>query len=117
MTWLGGFVLGLGVLLVAALAGSRIMRVVRRRAGSRTAGACYAERLDAEAETGDQDDIHRTADALIREHGAAAVIEAARRTLSNLDDRDLKSRAVWRQVLASAEERRRKDRPQDEAAE
>lgn len=117
MTWLGGLVLGLGLLLVAALAGSRIMRIVRQRAVSRAAGASYAGRLDVGAETGDQDDIARTADALIREHGAAAVIEAARRTLSSLDDGDLKSRAVWRQVLASAEESRRKDRPQDEAAE
>lgn len=117
MTWLGGFVLGLGVLLVAALAGYRIMRVVRRRAGSRAAGASYAARLDLDSEADGQDKIHQTADALIREHGAGAVIAAAKRALSDLDDGDLKGQTVWRQVLESAEQSRRKEGQQNEAAE
>lgn len=117
MTWLGGIVLGFGVLLVAALAGYRIRQLVRRRAGARAADACYAGRLDAEAEHRLPDDIDRTADALIREHGASAVIAAAKRVLPTLGEDDRRGRAVWRQVLESAEAIRRKDGQQDEAAE
>lgn len=113
MTWLGGFVLGLGVLVVAALAGYRVRQVMRRRA----AEASYAERLDAEAARALADEIGQTADALIREHGAGAVIQAAERVLPTLDERDRKGQAVWQQVLQSAEESLRKEEQQKEAAE
>jgi hypothetical protein len=113
MTWLGGFVLGLGVLVVAALAGHRVRRMMRRRA----AEASDAKRLDAEAARALADEIGPTADALIREHGAGAVIQAAKRVLPTLDERDRKGLAVWQRVLQSAEESLRKEEQQKEAAE
>lgn len=117
MTWFGGFVLGLGALLVAVLVGARIRQVVRRRAESRTPDTSYAARLDADAGNGVRDDIAQAADALIREFGAGAVIKAAERMIPTLDDDDHRSRAVWRQVLNSAEESRRQAHQQKEAAE
>ena len=109
MNWLGGIVLGLGVFLVAALAASQILRIVRRRGGFPATKASYAGRLDLDAENGVHDEINQMADALIREHGPGAVIEAARRALSKLDDGDLKSQAVWQRVLESAEESQRRE--------
>lgn len=113
MTWLGGLVLGLGALLVAALVGFRLRQVVRRRA----LDTSYAARLDAEAENSGGDDIGQAADALIREYGASAVIKAAERVIPTLNDDDHRSRAVWRQVLNLAEDSRRKAQQQKEAAE
>ena len=49
------------------------------------------------------------AEALIREHGPSAVIEAARRSISKLDDGNLKGQAVWQRVLESAEESQRRE--------
>lgn len=117
MTWLGGIVLGLGVLLVSGLAGYTIRQVVRRRDGIGGKDASYAGRLAVESENGPPDEINQTADALIREHGTGAVIAAAKRVLPTLDENDRKARAVWRQVLESAEERQRKEGQRDEAAE
>jgi hypothetical protein len=117
MTWFGGFVLGLGALVLAALVGAWIRRVVRRRADRRAPDTSYATRLDAEAENGLPDDIGQTADSLIREFGAGAVIEAAERVIPTLSDDDHRSRAVWRQVLKSAEESQRQAQRQKEAAE
>lgn len=117
MTWLGGLVLGLGALLVAALVGFRVRQVVRRRADSRAPDTSYAARLDAEAENSGGDDIGQAADALIREYGASAVIKAAERVIPTLNDDDHRSRAVWRQVLKLAEDSRRKAQQQKEAAE
>jgi len=115
MTWVGGLVLCLGALLLAAVAGYWIRQVVRRRAGIRTANTSYAARL--ECENGDRDKIDRTADALVREYGASAVIAAAKRVIPTLNDDDHRTRAVWRQVLESAEQCRRKAQRQKEAAE
>ncbi len=109
MNWLGGIVLGLGVFLVAALAASKILQIVRRRGGFPAKKASYASRLDPDAENGVHDEIDQMADALISEHGPGAVIEAARRALSKLDDGDLKGQAVWQRVLESAEESQRRE--------
>ena len=108
MNWLGGIALGLGVVLVAALAGSRMLQVIRRRRGFSAKEASYAERLDLDAENGGQDEINRMAGVLIREHGAGAVVEAARRAISKLDEGDLKGQAVWQRVLDSAKESQRR---------
>ena len=89
MSWFGGIVLGLGAVLVAVLAAVKIMRIVRRRGGFPTKAASYADRLDLDAENGAHDEINQMAEALIREHGPSAVIEAARRSISKLDDGDL----------------------------
>ena len=88
MSWFGGIVLGLGAVLVAVLAAVKIMRIVRRRGGFPTKAAPYADRLDLDAENGAHDEINQMAEALIREHGPSAVIEAARRSISKLDDGD-----------------------------
>lgn len=116
MTWLGGFIIGVGVLLVSVLGGYAIVRAVRRRAGSRADRGAYAGRLDPELGTVDREEIHLTAESLIGEHGADAVIEAARRALATLDEGDVQARAVWRRVLESAEDSRARDGDQDEAA-
>ena len=117
MTWLGTIALGLGVLLVAVLAGYRIRRTVHRRAEALGVGISYADRLDIETGPDVPDAVNRTADDLIREHGAGAVIEAAKQVLPTLDEDDSRSRAVWRRVLESAEESRRKAEQRSEAAE
>ena len=113
MNWLGGIVLGLGAVLVAVLAAFKIMRIVRRRGGFPAKAASYASRLDLDAENGAHDEIQQMAEALIREHGPSAVIEAARRSISKLDDGDLKGQAVWRRVLESAKESQRRREGQE----
>ena len=85
------------------------MRIVRRRGGFPTKAASYADRLDLDAENGAHDEINQMAEALIREHGPSAVIEAARRSISKLDDGDLKGQAVWRRVLDAAKESQRRE--------
>ena len=116
MTWFGGLVLGLGVLLVAALGGRKILHMVRRRGGRTAKELSYAERLDLDAETGVGDEIDRLAQALIREHGAGAVIKAARRALADLDEGDARNQAVWQRVLQSAQESDRRQACENEAA-
>ncbi len=108
MSWFGGIVLGLGAVLVAVLAAVKIMRIVRRRGGFPTKAASYADRLDLDAENGAHDEINQMAEALIREHGPSAVIEAAKRSISKLDDGDLKGQAVWQRLLESAKESQRR---------
>ena len=109
MSWFGGIVLGLGAVLVTVLAAVKIMGIVRRRGGFPTKAASYADRLDLDAENGAHDEINQMAEALIREHGPSAVIEAARRSISKLDDGDLKGQAVWRRVLDAAKESQRRE--------
>jgi hypothetical protein len=108
MSLFGGIVLSLGAVLVAVLAGYKIIRIVRRRGGFPAKAASYANRLDPDAENGAHDEVHQMAEALIREHGPSAVIEAARRSISKLDDGDLKGQAVWQRVLESAKESQRR---------
>jgi hypothetical protein len=52
-------------------------------------------------------DVDRVINDLIREYGANAVIAAATRTISTLDEGAVKVRTVWQQVLETAMEVRR----------
>ena len=113
MTWVGGLVLCLGALLLAVGAGYGIRQAVRRRARIRPGNTSYAARL--ECGNGDRDKIDETADALVSEYGASAVIAAAKRVLPTLNDDDHRTRAVWRQVLESAEQSRREGQRQKAA--
>ena len=124
MTWVGAIVLGLGVLLVVGLGAGLVWRLVDRRsdgtATSRTVS--YAERLDPDGESGVWEngsgaEINRMAEELIREHGAGAVIEAARQAIAKLADDDRKGQAVWQQVLESAMDSQRRDERRHGAAE
>ena len=116
MTWIGGLVLGLGVLLVAALGGRKILHIARQRGARAAREPSYAERLDLDAETGVGDEIDRLALDLIREHGAGAVVKAARRVLADLDEDDARNQAVWQRVLLSAQESERRPERENEAA-
>ena len=116
MTWIGGLVLGLGVLLVAALGGRKILHIARQRGARAARKPSYAERLDLDAETGVGDEIDRLALDLIREHGAGAVVKAARRVLADLDEDDARNQAVWQRVLQSAQESERRPERENEAA-
>lgn len=116
MTWFGGLVLGLGVLLVAALGGRKIRHIVRQRDARSARETSYAERLDPNAENGVDDEIDQLAQALIREHGAGAVIKAARRALADLDEGDARNQAVWQRVLQTAQESERQQECENEAA-
>ena len=109
MTWLGGIVLGLGVILVAGLVWFKIRGILKRRGGFPAKTESYAGRLDPDAENGANDEINRMAEDLIREHGPDAVIEAARRAISHLDDDDRRSQAVWQRVLESAKQSQRRE--------
>ena len=103
MTWLGGFAVFSGVLLILAL-GVRVVLLLARHGKERMATKpSYARRLEPAPleRAGDQVDV--LAQELIAEHGADAVFEAARRALADLDDAEGKSRAVWRRVLELAE--------------
>ena len=115
MTWVGGLALCLGALLLAAVAGYGFRQVVHRRARIRTATTSYAARL--ECENGERDKIDETADALVREYGASAVIAAAKRVIPTLNDDDRRTRAVWHQVLKSAEQSQREAQRRKAAAE
>ena len=110
MTWLGGIVLGLGVILVGCLAARKFRHAVIRRGGS-GASTSYAGRLDPNSENGAPDEVNRMADELIREHGAGAVIKAAHRAIAKLDDEDRKGQAVWQRVLESARQSQQSEGP------
>ena len=103
MTWLGGLVLGFGLLLLVALVGRMILHKVRQRRVRSIQASSYAERLEPAANSGIDDEIDKMARDLIREHGADAVIKAARRALAGLDEGESKSQAVWQHVLQMAE--------------
>lgn len=108
MTWLGGLVLGFGLLLLVALGGRMILHLVRQRRNRSIQATSYTERLELTTKNGKDDEIDQMAQALIREHGADAVIKAARRALAGLDEGDSRSQAVWRRVLQTAEASERK---------
>ena len=110
MTWLGGIVLGLGVILIACLAAHKFRHAVSRRDGAVTK-ASYAGRLEPNSENGTHDEVNRMADELIREHGAGAVIKAAHRAIAKLDDEDHKGQAVWQRVLESARQSQQSEGP------
>jgi len=116
MTWYGGFVLGLGLLLVAVLGGRKILQMLRRRSGRSAGDSSYAERLELKAENGSDDEIDRLARDLVREHGVGAVIKAARRALAGLDEGDARGRAVWQRVLQATEDGERRQESENEAA-
>ncbi len=56
-------------------------------------------------------DIYRTANVLIREHGADAPIHAAMRADALLEAGDLEGCAVFKRVLKAVEEMLSKERP------
>ena len=49
-------------------------------------------------------DIYRSANALVKQHGQAAPIQAAMRADAMLDKGDLDGAAVWRRILGAVEE-------------
>ncbi len=61
-------------------------------------------------------DIFRSANVLIREHGAGAALEAAQRADAMLERGDMGGCAVWKRIVAAVEEIERKERRENEAA-
>ena len=61
-------------------------------------------------------DIFRTANVLIREHGAGAALEAAQRARAMLERGDMGGCAVWKRILAAVEEIERTERRENDAA-
>ncbi len=61
-------------------------------------------------------DVDRVINDLIREYGANAVIAAATRTISTLDEGAVKVRVLWQQVLETAMEVRREQYGQSGAS-
>ncbi len=56
-------------------------------------------------------DIYRAAQALIKQHGEDAPIEAAMRADAMLEKGDLDGYAAWRRILWAVEELRSEERP------
>ncbi len=56
-------------------------------------------------------DIYRSAQALVKQHGADSPIHAAMRADELLEVGDLDGAAVWRRVLRAVEELLSKERP------
>ncbi len=56
-------------------------------------------------------DIYRSAQALIKQHGQDAPIEAAMRADAMLEAGDLDGCAVWRRIVKAVEELLSKERP------
>ena len=54
-------------------------------------------------------ELDRVIDDLIREHGADAVIHAATRTMSTLDEGAVNLRTLWQRVLETAKQVQRED--------
>ena len=61
-------------------------------------------------------DIFRSANVLIRQHGAGAALVAAQRADAMLERGDMGGCGVWKRIVAAVEEIERKERRQDEAA-
>ena len=61
-------------------------------------------------------DNYRTATVLIREHGDGAALEAAQRADAMLAKGDMEGCAIWKRIVAAAEEIQRMERREDEAA-
>ncbi len=59
-------------------------------------------------------DIYRSAQALVKQHGQDAPIEAAMRADAMLDKGDLGGYAVWRRILRAVEELLQAERVQGE---
>ncbi len=59
-------------------------------------------------------DIYRSAQALLKQHGADAPIQAAMRADELLEAGDLDGAAVWRRVLRAVEELLRAERSEGE---
>ncbi len=55
--------------------------------------------------------IWRSAQALVKQHGQDALIEAAMRADGMLEKGDLDGCAVWKRILRAIEELRSKERP------
>ncbi len=58
-------------------------------------------------------DIYRSANELIKQHGADAPIEAAMRTDELAADGDMEGRAVWLRIVKAVEELQSQERPDD----
>ena len=58
-------------------------------------------------------DIYRTANELIRLHGADAPIHAAMRADELLDAGDLDGQTVWKRILAAVDELLLEERPEE----
>ncbi len=56
-------------------------------------------------------DIYRSAQVLVKRHGADAPIEAAMKADAMLDKGDLDGYAVWKRILRAVEELLSKERP------
>ncbi len=56
-------------------------------------------------------DIYRSSQALIKQHGADAPIQAAMRADAMLDKGDLDGAAVWKRILKAVGELLSKERP------
>ena len=61
-------------------------------------------------------DIFRTANVLIREHGAGAALEAAQRADAMLERGDMDGCALWKRIVVAIEEIERTERRDGEAA-
>ncbi len=61
-------------------------------------------------------DIFRSANVLIREHGAGAGLEAAQRADAMLERGDVDGCAVWKRITAAVDEIQRKERREGESA-
>ncbi len=61
-------------------------------------------------------DIFRSANVLIREHGAGAALEAAQRADAMLERGDMGGCAVWKRIVAAVEDIERTERREEEAA-
>ncbi len=61
-------------------------------------------------------DIYRTANVLIREHGAGAALEAAQRADAMLERGNMDGCAVWKRITAAVDEIQRKERREGESA-
>ncbi len=57
-------------------------------------------------------DIYRSAQALIKRHGADAPIEAAMRADAMLEAGDLDGYAAWKRIIKAVEELLSKERPE-----
>ena len=61
-------------------------------------------------------DIYRSANVLVKQHGADAPIHAAMRADAMIDKGDLDGYAVWKRILRAVEKLLSKERPDGAAA-
>lgn len=72
--------------------------------GDAAAGEKGTSNNTASVGTGPSYDVDRVINDLIREYGANAVIEAATRTMSTLDEGAVNLRMLWQRVLETAKD-------------